>query len=435
MLSFTTFITEDVSHTGGIQHIEHPADMTFNGKDAAEHALKTIKGVTAGRTPVSRKIDDKMSYQIIRTPEGKVGVKYKGPGSHYNFSDADIDTQHGHKPYLAHPLKALLKHVHKVLPSRPGEYQGGFMSTPETRTVSAGKIGHTPNTITYQTPLMSKEGNKLAKSKVSTVIHSELKGPERTAHPIIDPTEFGSHKDVHLVSHTVTKGEANVDPETKKRVAHHLKAAKALMQGHTYEHLAGHEIPMRTYVNSTVDSGERPSVAGYKAHLGLAHDKKIAAVKMAKTKAAKEAEKAAAMAHIDKNKSAFKRSFDIHHHLQQATNHLARGIDKTAHGGYETSIGGEKAGGEGYVAKGLKVVDREGFAKANRQRSAFLKAQRPVKEEVVNELSVPLGATGKRTNVKTSLVAIRMANGKIKRLPPGKSGSSGGGGSGGAGGE
>ena len=49
-------------------------------------------------------------------------------------------------------------------------------------------------------------------------------------------------------------------------------------------------------------------------------------------------------------------------------------------------------------------------------------------ETEVNELSTPLGTTGKRSEVSTPLVPIRMADGKIKKLPPGKSGSSGGGG-------
>ena len=49
----------------------------------------------------------------------------------------------------------------------------------------------------------------------------------------------------------------------------------------------------------------------------------------------------------------------------------------------------------------------------------------------VNELNVPLGTTGKRGNVSTPSVAIRMASGKIEKHPPGKSGSSGGGGGGG----
>lgn len=52
-------------------------------------------------------------------------------------------------------------------------------------------------------------------------------------------------------------------------------------------------------------------------------------------------------------------------------------------------------------------------------------------DSAINELSVPMGTTGKRKKVFTSLVAIRMADGSIKRLPPGKSGSSGGGGGGG----
>jgi len=136
MLRFTAFINESKSNIGqGIQHIEHPSDRSFDGADAAHHALKTLKDVAAGRTPVTRKIDDKMSYQAIRDKDGRVGVKYKGPGSHYNFSHADIEKQHGHKPYLAHPLKLLHTHLDKVLPKRPGEYQAGYMSDPSTRSI------------------------------------------------------------------------------------------------------------------------------------------------------------------------------------------------------------------------------------------------------------------------------------------------------------
>ena len=53
-------------------------------------------------------------------------------------------------------------------------------------------------------------------------------------------------------------------------------------------------------------------------------------------------------------------------------------------------------------------------------------------KDFLTELSVPQGTTGKRKTVSTPLVAIRMADGTIKRLPPGKSGSSGGGGNGGS---
>ena len=48
-------------------------------------------------------------------------------------------------------------------------------------------------------------------------------------------------------------------------------------------------------------------------------------------------------------------------------------------------------------------------------------------KQYVSELSVPAGTTGKRRDWNPPMVGIRMADGKIKKLPPGKSGSSGGG--------
>jgi hypothetical protein len=48
--------------------------------------------------------------------------------------------------------------------------------------------------------------------------------------------------------------------------------------------------------------------------------------------------------------------------------------------------------------------------------------------EHIAELSVPQGATGKRTDVRVDYETIRQADGKLRKLPAGKSGSSGGGG-------
>ena len=69
--------------------------------------------------------------------------------------------------------------------------------------------------------------------------------------------------------------------------------------------------------------------------------------------------------------------------------------------------------------------DREQKSRASKNRSYVTHVFR------LNELSVPAGTTGKRKEVSTPMVAIRMASGKIEKHPPGKSGSSGGGGNGG----
>ena len=367
MLRFISFLAE-AAEQRGIAHIEHPSDRSFDDQNGAQHALNTIRDVASGKAPITRKIDDKMSFQAQRHKDGRVGVKYKGSGSSYNYSSKDINKQHGNKPYLAHPLHSLLKHIGKVLPKGSGEYQGGFMSSPETRTTKSGKISHTPNTLKYETDANSEEGKKLTKSKVSAVIHTKI-NKAGSPTPITNSSNFGSHSDFHRVDHVVGKDERKLSPEHQKAVDHHVKEAEKLMKDHTYGHLAGHEGHLRTYINSTVRSGDTPSVSGYKAHLAAHHDKQIAAVKMEKTKAAKTREKNNSLAHVDKNKSAFQHSFDIHHHVQQATNHLARGLDAASKHPFETSIEGKTSGGEGYVANGVKIVDRAGFSAANLKAS------------------------------------------------------------------
>ena len=386
MISLAQHLSESVkTPAGGIQHIEHPSDRTFDGEEATKHAIDTLRGATKGSVPISRKIDDKMSYQVIRDKAGKVGVKYKGAGAHYNYSNEDIDAQHGHKPYLAHPLKLLLEHLPKVLPKRAGEYQGGYMSSPADRKIVNGRISHQPNTIEYSVPTDTEEGKKLQNSKVSTVIHSELKGPNREASPITDTSEFRKNPDVHLVNHLVTHEEQHsVDPVTKRQVLGHLDQADKLSKNHPSDHLAGHEKTLRTYINSTVRNNEKPSVEGYVGHLNGHHKKLFDSVKTPKAKEAKNAAHFAAISHVNKNKKAFDKGLQIHGHVQAATNLLARGLSKTAHGGYHHKIEGQETGPEGFVANGLKVVDRgeSGFSRANLARSAILKASPKLAKKV-----------------------------------------------------
>jgi len=371
---------------GGIAHIEHPSDRTFDGKEAAHHAVDTLRGVISGRTPITKKIDDRMSFQAIRHANGKVGVKYKGTGSHYNYSNDDIDTQHGDKPYLAGPLKALHEHIGKVLPKREGEWQGGFLSTPEQRTITKGRISHTPNTLQYSVPTDTQEGQKLKNSKVSMVVHSELHGPERTASPVLDRSEFNEHPDVHVMNHVVSDEEhANMDPVLKRQSEAHLDQAEHLMKGHEYGHLAGHEKHLRTYINSTVRSGETPSVDGYIEHLKGKHQKEIDKVKTEKSKDAKAAVRDADIAHVNANKKAFDKTLKIHGHVQQATNLLARALSKSAHGGYAHHLAdGTETDPEGFVGGGLKVVNRGegGFSAANLARSAILKNSKTLASKV-----------------------------------------------------
>lgn len=370
-----SILTEETK-ARGIQHLPHPSEFAFAARrGAVASTLSKIQGVVSGRAPLTRKIDDRMSFQAIRTPEGKVGVKYKGPGSQYNFSHEDIKKQHGHKPYVAGPLMNILSHVHKVLPKNAGEYQGGYLSAPEDRAEEDGHIGHKPNTIKYSVPKNSEEGKKLAKSRVSLVIHSKL-DKEGNASPV-EEGELKEHPDVHLMRHTVSAEERKISPEAKRKALEHVAMAKKLAKDHSHEHHAGHEETLVRYANSTIDSGEKPSVKGYRKFLEKHHEKLIDKVKTDKAKAAKRATMQEALNSVDDNMGKFDRTFDIHHHIQQATYAAADALSKTAHGGYRHHIDSEESTGEGFVSKGIKFVPRK-FTEANRKRSAVLKAQKSV---------------------------------------------------------
>ena len=373
---YIPLLSEQKKPVRGILHLPHPSEAALNTrKGAVGSTLSKIQGVISGRAPITRKIDDRMSFQTIRTPEGKVGVKYKGTGATYNFSAEDIKKQHSEKPYIAGPLMNILKHVHKVLPKGPGEYQGGYLSSLEDRTEEDGKIGHKPNTIRYSVDKNSPEGKKLAKAPLSIALHSRIAEDGSTTP--IGEGELQEHPDVHVMNHLVSSEERTISPETKRKALEHIAAAKKLSKSHDHSHHEGHDETLLRYANSTVDTGEKPTAKGYTRFLQQHHQKKIDSVKTEKAKKQKTEAMRAAINHVNDNLEKFDRTFDIHHHIQQAGYTVADSLSKTAHGGYSHHIDGEEAAGEGFVSGGMKFVPRK-FTEANRKRSAALKAQKSV---------------------------------------------------------
>lgn len=373
---YIPLLSEQKKPVRGILHLPHPSEAAFNTrKGAVGSTLSKIQGVISGRTPITRKIDDRMSFQAIRTPEGKVGVKYKGTGATYNFSAEDIKKQHSEKPYIAGPLTNILKHVHKVLPKGAGEYQGGYLSSLEDRTEEDGNIGHKPNTIRYSVDKNSAEGKKLAKAPLSIALHSRIAADGSTSP--IGEGELQEHPDVHLMSHLVSGEERKLSPEAKRKALEHIAAAKKLGQKHSHDHHEGHDETLLRYANSTIDTGEKPNAKGYIKFLEKHHQKRIDSVKTEKAKNQKAEERKASINHVNDNLDKFDKTFDIHHHIQQATYAVADALSKTASGGYSHKIDGEEAAGEGFVSGGMKFVPRK-FTEANRKRSAALKAQKSV---------------------------------------------------------
>jgi hypothetical protein len=401
MLKFSNFvstITEEKAPPRGILHIDHPRENVFgqvhhdefgrkqysHGADVIKNTANVLRGVLNRTIEVQEKGDDAVSFHTTVTPDGKVGVKYKGPGAQYNFSQKDVQRQYAEKPYLAKKLGAVLQHIGKVLPSEPGEYQGGFLSTPEDRKVEGGKIKHTPNAITYGVDANSEEGQKLANSKVSVMLHSMLSRSGTTS-PIPRNLQFKSHSDVHMMSPHISPEEQNIPAEHKTKTEKHLNSVDKLLDGYDASHLHGHEETLRRYANRVITDNEAPNTVGYINYLKDHHQKLIDGVKTEKAKKAKAATREAAIAHVANNGKAFERTFAIHNAMHNATNAIAEGLNKSASRGYEHQVGDTPAAPEGFVARDdggrvYKLVSPQ-IRNALRARSASFK--KPVVQESI----------------------------------------------------
>jgi hypothetical protein len=128
-----------------------------------------------------------------------------------------------------------------------------------------------------------------------------------------------------------------------------------------------HQLPLKTYINSTIRHGTNTSINDYIEHLSNAHQKKIDSVKTDKAKAQKSALAQADLDHIKNNRKAFNRVLQMHRHLQKAKNVLTNTLSSNSE--FEHSINGKKAKPEGFVAvrhnRPTKFVDRREFSAAN----------------------------------------------------------------------
>ena len=387
MKNYLSFIVEENEKAAGHAHIEHISDVgAFDGPNGTKRAMSALQGFHA-KADSTRKLDDSMSFHVTKTPDGNVGVKYKGSGAKWYFHDGtekgiaaahkEIDADLAHKPYMAEKLKHLVSHVHKVLPDRPGSWQGGYMHDPESRHETDGKVHFRPNTINYSADSDSAEGKKIKKSKLGVAIHTELVHPEGRPVPVLDNSEFKHHPDVHLMGHVIPKSEATLSKDDHEALQHHLKEAHALTHHRDYNHLKGHEVTLRTYMNSTVRENKEPTTQGYSEWLEKHHNNKIDSVKTEKAKSSKIADRDAAFAHVKANKEHFENTFKLHHHLEKATDILANHVSRHSTGGFGHDIDGQESGPEGAVIHGLKIVKRRGgFSEANFRRAEAFKKSR-----------------------------------------------------------
>ena len=382
MTTFKDFLSEEASEEK-LKHLEHAEDHVIHGGAAgfshAYHNLKDVHDRLTGKenaTKVTMKYDGSPSVVFGTNPEnGRFFVATKSAfnkNPKINYTPEDIERNHGHAPGLVEKLKAALEHLPKTTPKK-GVFQGDIMHSKGDVKVQGNKVRFTPNTITYGADRNSEHGQAAMNSQIGVAVHTAYKGKtmeDMKAQYAPELNSFKKHPDVHVISTEHPLDKMNYDPKDQQRFAKHMKAAAMLHKAtkpETFDAVTHHQLPLKTYINSTIRHGTNPSISGYIQHLSAAHQKKIDSVKTDKAKAQKSAQAQEDLEHIQTNRQGFNRVLQMHRHLQKAKNVLTNTLSSNSE--FEHSINGKKAKPEGFVAvrhnRPTKFVDRREFSAAN----------------------------------------------------------------------
>ena len=386
MFSFSAYLNESANEDK-LTHLEHAEDHPINaGEEGFKHAFNTLQEThralqgKKSSVSLSTKYDGSPSVIFGHHPEsGRFFVASKSvfnKNPKLNYTESDIQQNHGHAPGLVAKLTAALHHLQKVTPNR-GVFQGDIMhSGVKSKTnpqgdveSSAGSVHFKPNTITYSAKNGTPEAAKAKVAKIGVAVHTAYQGnklEDMKAQYNADTSNFNKHSDVHMIDTAFKPSSANYTPDAQKTFEGHMKkAVEANNKLKSYSHIEGgnesHKEHLKTYINQTVRDNSTPSVAGYKAHVTNKLQKEVDKVKTDKAKAAKTETLNKATDHIDNHTEEFKTTFDIHKHLQNAKNVLASTLGGADYA-FHHSINGKASKPEGHVGvlnnRPSKFVDR-----------------------------------------------------------------------------
>jgi hypothetical protein len=384
MKNIKYFLKEEAQEGEKLKHIEHLEDHPINdGAKGFEHAVGALEKVKhhiqqkKNDSDLTMKHDGSPSIVYGHHPEnGKFFVASKSAFNKtpkINYTDKDIEKNHGHAPGLVEKLKAALHHIPKIVPKK-GVFQGDMLFSPGDVKHEGGKVHFKPNTITYSAKENGEEGKKIANAKVGLYTHTEYRGKDATAmsaHFDPDLSKFKNHPDVYHREPGHDTSKTPFKPDEKANYEKHLKAAEDIHAKHgeqMYGPLSKEKDHVKTYINSTVRTGEKPSPEGLQHHITTNYGKAIDKLKTPAAKNKKSDELKQHLTHIEVNKEHFNNAFKMHHHLQQAKDQLVHVLAKHT-GGLEHTVGGQKVKPEGFVVNHegspTKLNDRKEFNRLN----------------------------------------------------------------------
>lgn len=394
MKSFNTFLLNEAKNL----HMEHLEDSIFNeGSSGAIDALKfaeSVKDMLAGNTTSSFNVTVKWDgapavFCGINPENGKffVGTKSvfnKTPK--INYTNADIDANHGHSKGLSDTLKVALANLKDL--NIKGILQGDVMFTKgktSTQKIDGESfITFTPNTITYALPTTSDAGKAVKRANIGIVFHTSYSGTSMDSMSAsfgpnissLSKTSKVWFQDANFVdasgTATFTKSESDSLDTMIGDAGRKIGKIKRFLDNIiTNTKLVA---SIKVYTNRNVRAGTmNNNYQGLIDYIIGEHDKGIASVSTDVAKNRKEQEKQQVMKFLTKNKTNIVLSFELYSLLNDIKLFILKKLQTVKNIGtfIKKGDGFDATAPEGFVAvdhisnTALKLVDRLEFSRAN----------------------------------------------------------------------
>lgn len=382
MKSYTEFVAESREAAGKLRHLEHLEDQPISDKeDGFEHSRSVLLGLRdllngkSSKVTASVKYDGSPSLVFGHHPQnGRFFVATKSAFNKkpkLNFTDEDVDRNHGRSPGLVQKLRAALAVLPSVTP-KTGVFQGDLMYGPGDVSTKDGAVSFTPNVLSYSAGADTDLGRRVATSEIGLVVHTQYKGKtlaDMRATGDVDLSRFKKSPTIVLIDPAVGETRGLTDSE-QKRFEDALRAASELhgvLTGPGYETLRSQESAIKTYVNSTVRTGEKPTTRGYLDFVTERGTKAVEALKTDRGRDGRRRQFTALVARVEESRERFDDLFAMHAQLQRAKAVLLGVLARASP--FENSVGGRRTAPEGVVAtyegRPVKLVDRAEFSRLN----------------------------------------------------------------------
>ena len=380
-------------------HLEHIEDSVWNeGSAGVETALAFLESVSdmlngnaKSKVNVTVKWDGAPAIFAGIHPETRkffVGTKsIFNLNPKINYTNADIDKNHGDAPGLVPKLKASLKYLGKL--GIRGILQGDIMFTKgdtSKETIDGVKyITFQPNTITYAVPADSELASEITNAKIGVVWHTNYTGKTiKDLKAAFNPqvSKLARTRDVWFsdADFKDTSGTATFTKSETKDIQGMIDGVRKTASKHSkfIDELQGKSAiisELKIFGNSLIrqGAGGTESVEGFITHLNSKMQKAKDSVKTDAAKKRKESQFKELVTYLSNNSTKLDSLFAMRESLVSIKIMMINKLKAVKGIGtfIKTDSGFKVTAPEGFVAvdrltnKALKLVDRLEFSMQN----------------------------------------------------------------------